>query len=585
MKTEDDTTKGTRASPESEKSPATGPQGMCQREAYCLLVRVAHNVDSVSALDAKVPDYVWMEAIAQDICAYRIGAPPNTFVVELLSDTEFLLFQGPRSGPGMAWEDTILYIWTLHDIQDWGGTEVTVIAGQHTMRQSRIDLANTRDYRRARILGRLTVVENRAKSLALDTSRPVSPQGQGQGYTQRADRYYAQKAVGAPVLELTLNAARPATPEDYHSAREPSKFEYESEGLEGTGTDSTGYSSTATATSHHDTDGTQCSNTKNHDWRRQKQKHRDRREHRKMNAWKQQDRRNGQVVLPLFWESTKEGALTYTDWRLEVEEYIAKKYPRPKIKEAMFTSLEGKAKPNFQTCDERGDLSPEKILEKMDMIYGTSVSFQDLNAKLCGLKQGAQESPKDYYEQMVDISVALKEYHGDRFQPGELAQTKKQCFFKGLRENYKYLVSHLKDQDDVDLVLMLKEIRECDELQYPANTSHPPKSTNDGPAKNTNYYDKKNYDRWEYGNYTAWAVNVPDEPDNHESDSLSDEASEKENDDVQQNRSYHVGVTFTADEGEAFFGKCYNCGEPGHPWTECKKPMKPALRMALKAEK
>ena len=87
VKMEDDTTKGTGASPESEKSPTTGPQGMHQREAYCLLVRVACNVDSVSALDAKVPDYVWTEAIAWDICAYQIGAPPNTFVVELLSDT------------------------------------------------------------------------------------------------------------------------------------------------------------------------------------------------------------------------------------------------------------------------------------------------------------------------------------------------------------------------------------------------------------------------------------------------------------------------------------------------------------------
>ena len=163
---EDDTTKGTRASPESEKSPATGTQGMHRREAYCLLVRVAHNVDSVSALDAKVPDYVWTEAIARDICVYQIGAPPNTFVVEPLSDTEFLLFQGPWSGPGMAWEDTILYIRTLHDIQDWGGMEVTVIAGQCTMRQSRIDLANTREYRRAQILGRLTVVEKPGKVLS-----------------------------------------------------------------------------------------------------------------------------------------------------------------------------------------------------------------------------------------------------------------------------------------------------------------------------------------------------------------------------------------------------------------------------------
>ena len=253
---EDDTTKGTGASPEGEKSPTTGPQGMRWREAYCLLVWVACNVDSVSALDTKVPDYVWREAIARDICVYQMGALPNTFVVELLSDTEFLLFQGPWSGPRMAWEDTILYIRTLHDIQDWGGTEVTVIAGQHTMKQFRIDLANTRDYRRTRILGCLTAVENRAKSLVLDTPRLVSPQGQGQGYTQRANHYYAQKAVGSPALELTLNAARPATPEDYHSAWEPSEFEYESEGLEGTGTDSTAYSSTATATSHHNTDGT-----------------------------------------------------------------------------------------------------------------------------------------------------------------------------------------------------------------------------------------------------------------------------------------------------------------------------------------
>ena len=80
---------------------------------------------------------------------------------------------------------------------------------------------------------------------------------------------------------------RPATPEDYHSAWEPSKFEYESDGLEGTGTDFTGYSSMATATSHHDTDGTQWSNTRNHDCKHQKQKHWDRREHKKMNAWKQ----------------------------------------------------------------------------------------------------------------------------------------------------------------------------------------------------------------------------------------------------------------------------------------------------------
>ena len=139
-------------------------------------------------------------------------------------------------------------------------------------------------------------------------------------------------------------------------------------------------------------------NTKNRDHKCWRQKHLDWREGCKTNARKLKDWRSGRVVLPLFRESTKEGALTYADRRLEVEEYIAKGYPGPKVKDAMFTSLEGKAKRNYQACDERGELMPEKILEKMDMIYGTSTSFWDLNAKLCSLKQGPQESPKDYYE-------------------------------------------------------------------------------------------------------------------------------------------------------------------------------------------
>ena len=81
---------------------------------------VTRNVDSVSVSDTKVPDYVWTEAIAQDICAYRVGAPANAFTIELLCDTEFLLFEGPQSRPGITWENVIKYIWVLHEIHDRG---------------------------------------------------------------------------------------------------------------------------------------------------------------------------------------------------------------------------------------------------------------------------------------------------------------------------------------------------------------------------------------------------------------------------------------------------------------------------------
>ena len=111
-------------------------------------------------------------------------------------------------------------------------------------------------------------------------------------------------------------------------------------------------------------------------------------EHGKMNAKKLCGQGSRKVVRPLFQESTKEGAMTYVDWCEEVEEYITKGFDDQKIKDVMFTSMEGKAMRKYQACDEKGNLSLTKILVRMDMIYSTSVTFWDLNVKLCTLKQG-----------------------------------------------------------------------------------------------------------------------------------------------------------------------------------------------------
>ena len=95
VKSEDDTADdGTGASLEGEGSSMAASPGLHRREAYCLLVRVTCNVDSVSALDAKVPNYVWTEAIARDICAYWVGTLANAFTVELLWNSCYLKIPG-----------------------------------------------------------------------------------------------------------------------------------------------------------------------------------------------------------------------------------------------------------------------------------------------------------------------------------------------------------------------------------------------------------------------------------------------------------------------------------------------------------
>ena len=76
---------------------------------------------------------------------------------------------------------------------------------------------------------------------------------------------------------------------------------------------------------------------------------------------------------------------------------------------------------------------------------------------------GCLRPPKDYYDWMVNIGVALREFHQDRFQPRELSRIEKECFFAGLRDQSNYLVSHMKDKKEYGPVDMLKELRENDE--------------------------------------------------------------------------------------------------------------------------
>ena len=264
------------------------------------------------------------------------------------------------------------------------------------------------------------------------------------------------------------------------------------------------------------------------------------------------DGKKSRVVLSMFRDSQKEGALEYADWRAEVEEYIKKGYEDNKIKDAMLFSLEGIACRNFRHCDKHGDLTPTEILKRMDMSYNASVDFQDLNARLCGLKQGAFEPPKDYYDCMVDIGVALREYHQDQFQPGELSRIEKECFFAGLRDQSKYLVSHMKDKKEYGPVDMLKELRENDEAHYPANTAHR-SGKGDGYDRNAGHPDRKRV------GYIARLANVEPYDDSPQDFTPNTGMLGKDPEDS-YDEGYYIGVINTADEMSWCLRLCFNCG-------------------------
>ena len=111
----------------------------------------------------------------------------------------------------------------------------------------------------------------------------------------------------------------------------------------------------------------------------------------------------------------------------------------------MFASLEGMARDNAKMIDENWDLHVTRILDGLDSLYGVSMTFQLLNTALCGLQQKPMEPTLAYYNWMVQITVILRECHGNRYRPRELARMSKDCFYVGLLPENRPMVVHLKD--------------------------------------------------------------------------------------------------------------------------------------------
>ena len=76
----------------------TSPSETPRRESYCLYIRVLRDSDVVLEQDRKVPDYCWNAGISKDICEAWTRVLPGTFSMDLLSDTEFLVYKLPKMG-------------------------------------------------------------------------------------------------------------------------------------------------------------------------------------------------------------------------------------------------------------------------------------------------------------------------------------------------------------------------------------------------------------------------------------------------------------------------------------------------------
>ena len=86
---------------EQAGSPVGSPTSLgetSRQKSYCLYIRVLWDSDVVLEQDRKVPEYCWNAGISKDICEAQTRVLPGTFSVDLLSDTEFLVYKLLKMG-------------------------------------------------------------------------------------------------------------------------------------------------------------------------------------------------------------------------------------------------------------------------------------------------------------------------------------------------------------------------------------------------------------------------------------------------------------------------------------------------------
>ena len=215
----------------------------------------------------------------------------------------------------------------------------------------------------------------------------------------------------------------------------------------------------------------------------------------------------------------------------------------------------------------------------MDIIYGVPTTFQDLNTALCGLKQGAFELAKDYYKQMAMLVVTLQECHKARFQEGELDCTAKNCFYSGLQQEHKALVAHLKDQDQMEPVEMLRALQEIEQSCYPTSISAnpaPKPSHKYRPGHHQGHY--QGYQKKTDG-YAARPANLntPKPP----SPEVPLEVNTHLDSEIDYDDGYYFSVMNTVDAVDHLFNHCYNCTLEGHHWRKCTQKLKLELEAML----
>ena len=80
--------------------------------------------------------------------------------------------------------------------------------------------------------------------------------------------------------------------------------------------------------------------------------------------------RQKKLNLPIFRDSTSDNAITYDDWRCDVDKCVKEGHSTTLIRDSVLSALEGRPCRTAMTAMEDGDGSLKSIMTALDQVYG-----------------------------------------------------------------------------------------------------------------------------------------------------------------------------------------------------------------------
>ena len=478
-----------------------------------------------------LPHYAWNETIIKDILGAEVQEISDVVV---LSPVECMVYSGQHSrGQGFTQVEVTEIARQLHDSHNmWIGRRVRMRCILRTLRDAKVDLKAAKDYIRECTYGKLGTRPPTRRSG--DTHRQaVSPwdASRERGMVRHSDRYLADQYLRRERREGRAHTAWPGEsdlqdtttawvrhyaeapeaqrvgiwpdrrragvgrgyplgrgrPEDipqsardtFHSAQEDQWDSLPESLPDDSDEESDDIVAYDTTTSRYTT--------------RSERDRRERRDNCLAHRRRRRERHHGpngrckKLNLPIFRDSSSDNAITYDDWRSEVDNYVREGHSHQLIRDSVLSALEGRPRHTAKATMVDGDGSLKSIMSALDQVYGGATTYTTLLNKLNSVQQGYAEPAKDYYERVLQIRVKLQEFHAYMFRRGDLERQTKEAFFNGLKLEYQAMVVHKKDDPTVGTTDLLSAVHECEENQennrcnqradytksYPSSTSRP----------------------------------------------------------------------------------------------------------------